>query len=291
MSLRHQAMIVVMSSPLVAALIVAILGIDGATVWGVPLTLVCVVVAFAIQWLAFIPAFFLKTERFFDAVGSLTYIGVLVVALVFGADGDPGSLVVGCLVIIWAIRLGTFLFFRVRRAGSDSRFADIIPDFWVFLLTWTLQALWVTITASAALAAIASDRQIPVGSWFALGLIIWLAGFFIEVLADRGKQVFRANPSNEGRFINTGLWSWSRHPNYFGEITLWTGIALMVLPVLEGWQHLTLLSPVFVTFLLVKVSGVEMLERQAQKRWGDDPAYIHYRDTTSVLVPIPPKRV
>ena len=85
------------------------------------------------------------------------------------------------------------------------------------------------------------------------------------------KNLFRKDPANKEAFITSGLWSWSRHPNYFGEITLWTGIAIMAIPVLSGWQWVCLISPVFVTLLLTKVSGIPLLEKKAREKWGDDP--------------------
>ena len=111
-----------------------------------------------------------------------------------------------------------------------------------------------------------------------------------EVVADTQKSAFKADPANAGRFITTGLWSWSRHPNYFGEITLWTGMAVLALPVLSGWNWVALISPVFVFVLLTRISGIPMLEHRARKRWGDDPAFQAYTANTSVLVPLPPKK-
>jgi steroid 5-alpha reductase family enzyme len=110
-------------------------------------------------------------------------------------------------------------------------------------------------------------------------------GFALEAVADQQKRRFRERPENAGRFIATGLWAWSRHPNYFGEILLWTGVALVALPALDGWQLATLLSPVFVTLLLTRVSGVPLLEERADARWGDDPEYLAYKKRTPLLVP------
>ena len=121
-----------------------------------------------------------------------------------------------------------------------------------------------------------------------IGLCTWIVGFAIEVIADMQKTAFRADPTNAGDFITTGLWAWSRHPNYFGEIMLWTGMAIMVLPALAGFQYLMLISPLFVATLLLGVSGVPMLERRADARWGAQSDYQRYKATTPVLVPRPP---
>jgi steroid 5-alpha reductase family enzyme len=155
-------------------------------------------------------------------------------------------------------------------------------------MAWTVQGLWVLLTAAAALAVITGGNREPLGVIGYLGVAIWLAGFLIEVVADRQKSKFKADPANQGKFINVGLWAWSRHPNYFGEIVLWTGMAIIAVPVLEGWQWATLISPVFVFFLLTRVSGVPMLEQAADQRWGGQDDYEAYKQDTPVLVMRPP---
>jgi steroid 5-alpha reductase family enzyme len=110
------------------------------------------------------------------------------------------------------------------------------------------------------------------------------------VIADRQKSAFNAKPENKGRFISTGLWSWSRHPNYFGEIVLWIGVAIIALPILRGWQWVTLISPVFIILLLTRISGIPLLERRADQKWGNEAEYQSYKARTSVLVPLPPKK-
>lgn len=255
---------------------------------GLSLFAVCALIALAINWVAFVPAYLGRTERFYDLTGTLSYLTVVVVALVGGPGGTVAT-VLAVLVGIWAVRLGTFLVARIRSDGSDGRFDDIKGDPARFLLTWTMQALWVVVTAAAALGAMTSDTATTAGWVTAIGVAIWLVGFGIEATADAQKRAFRADPSNRGRFISSGLWAWSRHPNYFGEITLWVGVAVVALPALQGWQHLTLVSPVFVAVLLTRVSGVPLLEARARRRWGDEPAYQDYLERTPVLVPRPPR--
>ena len=262
----------------------------GVRVGGLPLFALCILAAFVIQWLMFIPAWFLQTEKYFDLTGSLTYITLALLCWLAAGVVDERSLLIGALVIVWAARLGSFLFQRILVAGEDRRFRSIKPDFLQFLMTWTLQGAWVSVTLGAGLAAMTTDAPAPLGVFAATGAALWLFGFIIEVAADTQKSRFNADPANQGRFINTGLWRWSRHPNYFGEIVLWVGIAVMAWPVLQGWQMVTLASPLFVTVLLTWISGVRMLERRADRKWGDDPAWRAYKKATPVLIPRPPKQ-
>ena len=257
----------------------------GATVQSFPIFALGVGLAFLIQWLAFIPAYLTQSERFFDLTGSITYITVVTVAFFLSPTIDGRSILLLALVVIWAGRLGTFLFRRVLKAGKDARFDEIKVSFSRFLMTWTLQGLWVTFTAAAALAAITSSTRKELGLFALIGFLIWLLGVGLEVVADAQKSRFRANPANKGKFIQTGLWARSRHPNYFGEIVIWIGVAIIAMPALRGWQFVTLISPLFVTLLLTRISGVPMLERRADEKWGGQEEYEAYKARTPVLIP------
>ena len=281
----HNALI---AFPVVIAIgfLVALAGSQGGVlVDGIPLFALLVGLTFLIQWLVFIPAYLLQTEKFFDLTGGITYIFLIIMAVLFSTSVDGRSILLSALVVIWAIRLGTFLFNRIQKAGKDERFDEIKPSFIRFLNVWTLQGLWVTFTAAAALVAITTTNRKELDCFTIIGFLVWIFGFIIEVVADSQKSCFNANPENKGKFIQTGLWSRSRHPNYFGEIILWAGIAVIALPVLQGWQWVALISPVFVTLLLTHVSGVPMLEKKAEEKWGGQEDYEAYKEKTSVLIP------
>jgi len=283
-----EAVIAIIVALLVAAGVAWAGSRGGLAVGGVPLFALAGVVAFVIQWVVFVPSYRAQTEHWYDITGSATYLTVTIGTLLLAGRFDARSILLTLLVCVWALRLGTFLFRRIKKAGADTRFDDIKPSFTRFLMAWTLQGLWVFLTLAAALAAMTATSVPTFGLIGWIGLAIWVLGFGIEALADAQKQAFCKDPANKGRFIDSGLWAWSRHPNYFGEITLWVGVALIALPALSGWQYVTLISPVFVYFLLTRVSGIPMLESRADERWGEEPAYEAYKARTPVLFPRPP---
>lgn len=262
----------------------------GHKVSGFPVYALCVALAFVIQWIAFIPAWLNRTEKFYDLTGSITYITVTATAVLLSPPADLRSWLLAGLIGVWAIRLGSFLFLRIRSAGEDRRFREIKKSFFRFLMTWTLQGLWVSFSLAAGLAAITSTLRLDLELFAVTGAIVWLTGFLIEVIADRQKSDFNAKPENKGKFIQSGLWSWSRHPNYFGEIVLWIGIAIIALPILRGWQWVTLISSIFVILLLTRISGIPMLEKRADEKWGGQAEYEAYKAGTSVLIPTPPSK-
>lgn len=267
-----------------------IIGMDGPYWNGVPVTFVCAVLAYVINWIVFIPSWLKHSEHFYDLTGTLTYLCVVICALVLTGTFTTPALIVAGMVGIWALRLGTMLFTRIGQSGEDIRFRKIKHNLVSFLGAWTTQGLWVVLTAACALSILTRPTDLTFDAFFIAGSLMWLVGFAIEVIADNQKNQFRANPDNHGRFITTGLWAWSQHPNYFGEILLWTGIAIIALPHLAGPAWLALVSPVFVFFLLTQVSGIPMLDRIARKRWGEDEAYQAYIRRTSKLIPIPPTK-
>ena len=246
------------------------------------------VMVFVIQWIAYIPAFIFKTEKFYDLTGSLTYITAISFALYStntSQNLDLGSLIIGAAIIIWAVRLGSFLFIRIHKDKKDGRFDSIKTSFSQFFMTWTLQGMWVFICSSAALVAIANPTGVVINIVFFIGLALFLLGFAVEVIADNQKTKFRSIPENKDQFINEGLWARSRHPNYFGEITLWTGIAVMGISTFEGMNYLAIFSPIFSYLLLVYVSGVRMLEFRGHKKWGHLDEYNSYKKNTPMLIP------
>lgn len=246
-----------------------------------------VIISFLLQWVLFFPAYFYQTEKFYDISGSINYI--LIVSYIYinnyiTSGFNIGNLVLSFLIFIWAIRLGMFLFLRIQKDGEDKRFGSIKPSATKFFMTWTIQATWVSICSLCALTGISSNSGVVINNLFFLGLTFFIVGFFIEVVADIQKTKFRKNPKNKNNFITTGLWAYSRHPNYLGEISIWTGISIISFSSLSNLQYVTLISPIFTYVLLVYVSGVNLLEESGNKKWGHLKGYKEYIQKTPRLL-------
>lgn len=278
-------LVVILIAVLVGALVAWGGSFHGQEIGGWRIFALAIAFAFIMQWILYIPAVLKGTEKFYDLSGGLGFVGVTLFVLLATPHLTGLGWVLGLMVILWAVRLATFLFVRVMKSGADDRFDDIKNHKIRFLLTWTLQGLWVAVVASAAWAGITSNSGEGFSWVTAVGIIIWLLGMGIEVTADFQKYAFKNDPSNKGKFIRTGIWAHSRHPNYFGEITLWVGVFIAAAPALEGWQWVTILSPILTTLLLTKVSGIPLLEKKADARWGGQADYEEYKKNTPVLVP------
>ena len=289
--MTNKASILSIIATLSVGLIIGYVGSAGSLIFnGYPLFILCACIPFIIHWIVFIPSMINQTEHYFDLIGSISYVVTCLVSLYLVAlstDLSLRSIIIAFLIVIWAMRLGSFLFLRVKREGRDNRFNVMKTKFWWFLFTWTLGGLWVFVTMCAGLAAITSGNSVVLFSHPLdfIGLSLWIMGFVVEVVADKQKARFRSNPQNTNKFINEGLWKRSRHPNYFGEISLWLGITLMAIPVLSGLQYITLISPIFVYILLTRISGVSMQEARAKKKWKNSKDYNNYLNNVPRLIP------
>tara|TARA_Y100000739_G_C20614442_1_gene471081 strand:+ start:10106 stop:10948 length:843 start_codon:yes stop_codon:yes gene_type:complete len=268
---------------LLSSLIAFYIPFQIALLTDLPLVLNLVLLIFLIQWVSFIPAYFFQTEKYFDLTGSITYLfSVSALLYITGTTKITDIIVVLC-VAVWAVRLGLFLFNRIVNDGEDKRFRNIKPNFTRFFMTWTLQGTWVSMCLLCVLTALSSPNGIIHSYLFYVGLFVFNIGFLIEIVADNQKTIFRNDKKNKDKFITTGLWKYSRHPNYLGEIILWFGISVMSFSSLENLQFLTLISPIFVYFLLVYVSGVRMLEDSGKKKWGHLDSYKKYINNTPTI--------
>ena len=240
---------------------------------------------FAIQIIVFIPSFIFRTEHYYDLTGGITYISTVIMALILknSYQGiDLISLLLGSMVIVWATRLSSFLFLRVKKSGEDVRFKKIKHSFSWFLMTFMLQGMWVFMCIFPALIVISSFNS-EINNYAIVGSIVWLFGFLFEIIADNQKSNF--NKFNKGEFISSGLWSITRHPNYFGEFILWLGITIASLGYIDNYKYVLLLTPIFVYLLLTRVSGVNLLEDIGEKRWGNSKEYQKYKEKTPLFFP------
>jgi steroid 5-alpha reductase family enzyme len=253
---------------------------------------VAIVLSFAIS-LAVNAAFFaIAATRKTDVVTDLSYslsFAVLAIVLPFAGARETVQLTASLLVLVWAVRLGGYLFRRILRTKVDHRFDEMRDKPLRFARFWLLQAITVAVVMLPVSYLLGRDDAPGVGPWTIAGVALWLTGLLIEAVADAQKSSFRARDENRARFIASGLWRYSRHPNYFGEMLVWWGLFVLAVPFLEGAAFAVVIGPVFITLLLLFVSGIPPLERSAEAKYGDDPAYRDYKRRTSILVPLPPR--
>ena len=283
---RRNAVIGIVVAAVLGSIISTLGGDGGEELGGLPTFAWLVIIAFVVNIAVFVPSFLAKTEHYYDLTGSMTYLTVTLVALATTTDRDLRTVLLAAMIVLWAARLGSFLFRRVTRDGGDGRFDKIKLDGLRFSMAWMLQALWVTLTAGAALAAMTSGAKADLGPVGIIGLIVWLIGFAIEVTADRQKSAFRADPANRGRFIDVGLWAWSRHPNYFGEWLFWAGLALFgVAAVPYSWWWTVPGSMAMLVMFLA--ASIPMIDKRSLER---RPEYGEHVKRVSGFVPWFPKK-
>ena len=241
-----------------------------------------------IQWTLWSIAAFHRTEKFFDLAGSSTFIFLTSLTLRWRYKHSKiylRQLVQSGCVTLWGLRLGLFLFCRVLQTGGDSRFNKVRGNPKMFFIYWTVQGVWVWMTLWPTLILNTSDNDFDLTWKDYLGWSLWLVGFVLQVVADQQKSQFRANAANKGKWISAGLWSQCRHPNYLGEILMWSSLFLPASSVMSGRQYWSVISPLSVVYLLTQISGIPLLEKQGLKRWGHLAEYQKYRHNTAVLVP------
>jgi steroid 5-alpha reductase family enzyme len=246
-------------------------------------------ISFAVNAAFFAFAAIRKTDVVTDLSYSLSF-AVLAIVLPFLGAREPVQLVAALLVFVWAVRLGGYLLRRILRIKVDHRFDELRGNALRFARFWLLQATSVAVIMLPVSYLLGQDAAPGFGFWAIVGASIWLVGLVIEAAADVQKSAFKGKPENRGRFVESGLWRYSRHPNYFGEMLVWWGLFVFAVPVLHGAAFAVVIGPVFITLLLLFVSGIPLLERSAEAKYGDDLAYREYKRRTSILVPLPPRR-
>ncbi|OAY46540.1 uncharacterized protein LOC110616756 isoform X2 [Manihot esculenta] len=215
------------------------------------------------QLIFFIVTALLKIDKVTDFAGSTNFLILAVLTLVLKGTWHFRQVVLSLLVVTWGLRLGFFLLMRILQWGEDRRLDKMRGNLGRLAIFWIFQAEDI------------------------IGWIMWSVGVSIEAAADQQKLKFKNSAENIGKWCTVGLWKCSRHPNYFGEILLWWGIFVASTPVLKGAEWLVIFGPLFLTLLLFFVSGIPLLEKSADKKFGNMAAYREYKRTTSPLIPLP----
>ncbi len=241
------------------------------------------IISFIVQVLFFTLAARYKTDKFTDFSYGLTFL-IIVWILFFRSGFEAVQTMILFMITIWSARLSLYLVVRVVRTGRDKRFDGIREDFIRFARFWVLQAVSVCLILLPVIFAF-SRSSVGILPVQVLGAVVWVVGFLVETISDQQKFSFKNK--HPDRFISSGLWKYSRHPNYFGEALLWWGIFMATLPYLSGWLYVSVIGPVFITILLLFVSGIPPLEKSYDKKYGKDKKYLEYKRRTSVFVILP----
>ena len=250
---------------------------------GLSVVYIMTLVVVLIQIISYFHSLIFKTELLFDFIGSLSFISLLVVGLIFMGNSDFNKFLISTLLFLWASRLGLFLLFRRIKAKKDIRLQEYLKTPSKLFVLWNMQAIWVILSSLPIIVILTSESTHTFGLIEWGGFLVWIIGFIIEILADNQKRNFKI--TNSSGFINTGLWAYSRHPNYLGEILIWTGITIISIRYIIGTGYIALISPIFVFILLRFISGVPQLELIANERWGSDENYKYYKNKVGLLFP------
>lgn len=232
----------------------------------------------------FAVAYMLRFDKVTDLAGTSNFIVLALLTLWLGGDLSFPKILATLMVVLWSIRLAWYLFYRILIWGEDKRFDEIRKGFRSFLGFWIFQILWVFLLSLPVtyFNSLEDNLELEVVSLAYVGLGAFFVGFGIEAWADYTKFNHKRNGE---KWCETGLWKYSRHPNYFGNILLWTGIFLFCYS--GGVPLWTMMGLLWITFLLLFVSGINLLESSADRKYGDDLEYHRYKSGTSVLIPMP----
>lgn len=252
--------------------------------------LLALAISLSINLFFFLLASTLKTDKFTDFTYGLTFILLALIFLFKNQTFYPHQILLATMIILWALRLITYLLIRILKIKKDTRFDGIREKPLQFLKFWLFQGLAVWAIMLPAVYLLNQALNQPVTSLMFLGIIIWVLGLTIESISDWQKFTFKNNPQNKDLWIQSGLWKYSRHPNYFGEILLWWGIFIFALPLVKGLSWLTIIGPLSITFILLFASGIPPLEKRYDQKYAANQQYQEYKKKTSLLIPLPPKR-
>ena len=231
-----------------------------------------------------------KSDKLTDLSYGLTFIIVALSATYINSSSHTPQYIILIAIILWGLRLSVYLFIRILKIKKDRRFDKIRENRTRFAQFWLFQALSIWIITLPAVAALSSKIEVKNYFLFSLGIIVFSVGFIIETIADMQKYRFKSNPKNKDKWIESGLWKYSRHPNYFGEMLVWWGLYFASIPLIGALGPIFAIGPLYISFLLIKVSGIPLLEESNKKKYKDNKKYLEYIKRTSILIPLPPKK-
>lgn len=250
--------------------------------------LLTAIITIVFQFLFFLITYTLRIDKVTDFAGTTNFILLAIVTLTVGGNYHARQIVTSTCVLLWGVRLCVFLLYRILQWGEDRRFDDKRDNIVRLAFFWIFQAVWAW-TVSLPVTILNSKEEnsslngVDYLAWCLFGL-----GLILEATADQQKLLYKNTPQSRGRWTDVGVWAWSRHPNYFGEMLLWVGVYLGCVSDLRGAEHAAVISPIFIILLLLFVSGIPLLEVSMDKRYGKREDYVTYKKCTSVLIPFPP---
>jgi len=248
---------------------------------------ICALVTIGMQFAFFIVAATCKFDKVTDFAGGSNFVVLAVLTFFLAETYRYRQIVITVFIVVWGLRLSGYLLYRIIKIGEDNRFDDKRDNCLKFAGFWIFQAVWVFTVSLPVIfvnASIVADRSDYVTAQDIVGIIIFIMGLVIETIADLQKFSFRNNPENRGKWCATGLWKYSRHPNYFGEISVWIGVFIISTSVLEDGQWSAVLSPLFTMSILLFLSGIPLLEQKADERYRKNEDYLFYKNRTPALI-------
>ena len=246
-------------------------------------------ISFLIQIIFFTFAAINKTDKVTDLSYGLTFVILAFYIFLTRSGQFSYQLLLLLMITAWGVRLAGYLFIRILKTKKDKRFDGIRENFLKFAQFWFLQAVSVWVIMLPSTYVLSRAVNINISATMILGFLIWLVGLIIETVADWQKFQFKNDPKNKDKWIQNGIWKYSRHPNYFGEMLCWWGIFVYSLPLQTLASSPTIIGPLFITFLLLFVSGIPTLEKKYDERYKDNREYQKYKKSTSLLIPLPPR--
>lgn len=238
-----------------------------------------------VQLALFFVAALFRSDKLTDLAYGLTFIGVAGWLYMVNPNVSIVRAVLLVMISLWGVRLAGYLFVRILMIKKDARFDGVRENWLKFLGFWLLQAVSIFVILSPTVIVLQKTEVTSMSYLSMAGFVVWLLGLTIEMVADRQKFIFKLDPKHRDMWASEGLWSRSRHPNYFGEMLVWWGTFLYCLPYLVGIEVVSIVSPLYITVLLLFVSGIPPLEKAYAKRYKGNVAYKKYVRNTPLLIP------